>query len=51
MGRARSQAPDVTRAREKARAALASRARGQPRWSLGLLRPLTPNAPGTACTS
>jgi hypothetical protein len=47
MGRARFQAPDVARAREKAQAALASRARGQPRWSLGLLRALTPNAPGT----
>jgi hypothetical protein len=47
MGRARFQAPDVTRAREKAQAALATRACGQPRWSLGLLRPLTPNAPGT----
>ena len=47
MGRARFQAPDATRAREKAQAALATRARGQPRWSLGLLRSLTPNAPGT----
>jgi hypothetical protein len=47
MGRARFQAPDVTRAREKALAALATRACGQPRWSLGLLRPLTANAPGT----
>jgi hypothetical protein len=47
MGRARFQAPDVIRAREKAQAALAIRACGQPRWSLGLLRPLTPNAPGT----
>ncbi len=47
MGRARFQAPNVARAREKAQAALATRARGQPRWSLGLLRALTPNAPGT----
>ena len=47
MGRARFQAPDAARAREKAQAALATRACGQPRWSLGLLRPLTPNAPGT----
>ena len=47
MGRARFQAPDVARAREKAQAALATRAGGQPRWSLGPLRPLTPNAPGT----
>jgi hypothetical protein len=47
MGRARFQAQDVARAREQAAAALAARACGQPRWSLGLLRPLTPNAPGT----
>lgn len=47
MGRARFQAQDLTRAREKATAALAARACGQPRWSLGPLRPLTPNAPGT----
>jgi hypothetical protein len=47
MGRARFQAPDATRARQAARAALAARADGEPRWSLGLLRSLTPNAPGT----
>jgi hypothetical protein len=47
MGCARFQAPDVTRAREEAQTALATRACGQPRWSLGALRPLTPNAPGT----
>lgn len=47
MGRARFQAPDAARARDAARAALATRAGGEPRWSLGLLRSLTPNAPGT----
>jgi hypothetical protein len=47
MGRARFQAPDAARARQAATAALVARAGGEPRWSLGLLRSLTPSAPGT----
>ena len=47
MGCARFQAPDSARARQTAQAALAARAGGEPRWSLGLLHSLTPNAPGT----
>ena len=47
MGRARFQARDAVGARQTAEAALAARADGEPRWSLGVLCWLTPNAPGT----
>jgi hypothetical protein len=47
MGSARFQAPNAALARQAAEAALLARAGGERRWSLGLLRPLTPNAPGT----
>jgi hypothetical protein len=47
MGRVRFQAPDAARAREAAATALAARAGGEGRWSLGVLRTLTANAPGT----
>ena len=47
MGRARFQARDAVGARQAAQAALAARADGEPRWSLGVLCSLTPNAPGT----
>jgi hypothetical protein len=47
MGRVRFQAPDAARAREAAATALAARAGGEGRWSLGVLRALTANAPGT----
>lgn len=47
MGRARFQARDAAGARHAAQAALAARAHGEPRWSLGVLCALTPNAPGT----
>jgi len=47
MGRVRFQAPDAARAREAAATALAARAGGEGRWSLGILRALTANAPGT----
>ena len=47
MGRVRFRAPAVARARELAEAALAERSGAEPGWSLGLLRVLTPNAPGT----
>jgi hypothetical protein len=47
MGRLRFQAPDARRARQAAEAGLAARAHGEPRWSLGVLRALTADAPGT----
>ena len=47
MGRVRFRAPAAARAREFAEAALAERSGVEPGWSLGLLRALTPNAPGT----
>jgi hypothetical protein len=47
MGRVRFRAADATCARQAAEAALAARSGLEPRWSLGLLRALTPNAPGT----
>jgi len=47
MGRVRFRAADATCARQVADAALAARSGTEPRWSLGLLRALTPNAPGT----
>lgn len=42
------QAPDADSARAAAQAELEVRAKGESRrWSLGVLRPLTPKAPGT----
>lgn len=46
-GRVVFEAPDLARARTTAEAALAQRAGGEARWSLGVIRPLTPEAPGT----
>jgi hypothetical protein len=46
-GRVVVQAPDADRARRAAQEALLARSGGEPRWSLGVLRPLTPMAPGT----
>jgi hypothetical protein len=46
-GRVVVHAPDVARARRAAQEALLARSGGEPRWSLGVLRPLTPQAPGT----
>jgi hypothetical protein len=47
MGRHRFAAPDARRARTAAEAALAARADGEPRWSLGVLHAVTADAPGT----
>jgi len=47
MGRVRFQAPDAARARQAAEVALTARSGSEPGWSLGVLRSLTPNAPGT----
>jgi len=47
MGRARFQAPDAACARQAAEIALTARSGSEPGWSLGVLRSLTPNAPGT----
>lgn len=47
MGRVRFRAPAAARARELAETALAERSGVETGWSLGLLRALTPNAPGT----
>ena len=47
MNRVRFQAPDAAGARQAAEAALSSRSGPEPRWSLGLLRTLTPECPGT----
>jgi hypothetical protein len=41
------EAPDLAEARRAAEAALAERRSDEARWSLGMLRPLTPMAPGT----
>jgi hypothetical protein len=46
-GRVVIQAPDAESARQAAEKALLARSHGEPRWSLGLLRPLSPMAPGT----
>jgi hypothetical protein len=46
-GRVVVQAPDAESARRAAEKALLARSHGEPRWSLGLLRPLSPTAPGT----
>jgi hypothetical protein len=47
MGRLHFEAPDARRAGQAAQAALAARAGGESRWSLGALHALTANAPGT----
>lgn len=41
------EAPDLRAARRAAQAALAERSGEERGWSLGVLRPLTPKAPGT----
>lgn len=41
------EAPDLAEARRAAEAALEARRSDESRWSLGMLRPLTPMAPGT----
>ena len=41
------EAPDLQEARRAAEAALDARSGDEARWSLGMLRPLTPMAPGT----
>lgn len=41
------EAPDLAGARAAAEVALAERSDDEARWSLGMLRPLTPRAPGT----
>lgn len=41
------EAPDLAGARAAAEAELAERRTDDARWSLGMLRPLTPRAPGT----
>lgn len=46
-GRVVFDAPDLARARRAAARALEERSCGEERWSLGVLRPLTPDAPGT----
>ncbi len=48
-GRVVFEAPDLKRARVAARTALEARATGEDNWSLGVLKPLTPKAPGTHC--
>ena len=46
-GRLEFGAADAEGAREAAEQALQTRAGGEPNWSLGVLRPLSPRAPGT----
>jgi hypothetical protein len=46
-GRVVIKAPDLDEARRAAQAALEERDDGESRWTLGVLRPLTPRAPGT----
>lgn len=41
------QAPDLGSARQAAQNAVSARCTGEDSWSLGMLRPLTPDAPGT----
>ena len=41
------EAPDLQEARRAAEAAIEERRSDEARWSLGMLRPLTPMAPGT----
>lgn len=47
-GRLVIQAPSAKEARAEALAEIAKRDNGESRWSLGVLKPLTPKAPGTA---
>jgi hypothetical protein len=46
-GRVVFEAPDLAQARTAAQEALEERSGGEPLWSLGVIRPLTPEAPGT----
>ena len=46
-GRVVVQAADLAAAQELAQEALEARAKGEQQWSLGVLKPLTPMAPGT----
>ena len=46
-GRVELRAPDAAQARQAAERVLRERAAGEPHWSLGVLRPLEPRAPGT----
>ncbi len=46
-GRVVFEAPDLARARAAARSHLEERQSGDDKWSLGVLKPLTPQAPGT----
>ena len=46
-GRVVVQAADLQAAQEAAQEALQARSHGESRWSLGVLKPLTPMAPGT----
>lgn len=46
-GRAEFRAPDLETARAAAAQELTRRASGEDGWTLGLLRPLSPQAPGT----
>ncbi len=46
-GRAEFHAPDIDAARAAAELELSRRADGDEGWTIGLLRPLTPRAPGT----
>ncbi len=47
-GRLVIQAPSANEARRAAQAELAKHREGDSRWSLGVLKPLTPQAPGTS---
>ena len=47
VGRVELQAPNLASARQAAQVAIAARANGADGWTLGMLRPLTPDAPGT----
>ncbi|MBM3697611.1 MAG: hypothetical protein FJW78_03905, partial [Actinobacteria bacterium] len=46
-GRVVFEAPDLAGARTTARRHLEERRSGEDKWSLGVLKPLTPQAPGT----
>ena len=46
-GRVVFEAPDLDHARSVAQEALEERSGGEPLWSLGVIKPLTPEAPGT----
>lgn len=46
-GRVVFEAPDLACARKAARRHLEERQSGEDKWSLGVLKPLTPSAPGT----